>query len=107
MYESFYQLRQTPFRRTPDPYLFYGRSIHNHGLATLRDAVQQGEGFMVITGGPGTGKTELILTLIEEQSPPQPIFNIARIVPVCEVGNLYDFVSAVSNNLRSNDRGQF
>jgi type II secretory pathway predicted ATPase ExeA len=66
MYESFYQLRQTPLRRTPDPYLFYGRSIHNHDLATLRDAAQQGEGFVVVADGPGTGKTELIPNLIEE-----------------------------------------
>jgi general secretion pathway protein A len=78
MYESFYGLRRTPFRLTPDPYFFYGSGTHKRGLAYLRYAVRQGGGFVVITGDPGTGKTKLMLNLIAEQSHPRSIF--ARIV---------------------------
>jgi len=68
MYESFYELYKPPFRLTPDPHFFFDSRTHKRGLAYLRYAVQQGEGFVVITGGPGTGKTELMLNLIEELS---------------------------------------
>lgn len=66
MYESFYGLSPTPFRLTPDPVFFYEGVTHKRGLAYLRYAFLQQEGFVVITGAPGTGKTELMLNLINE-----------------------------------------
>jgi len=66
MYESFYGLSPTPFRLTPDPLFFFEGVTHKRGLAFLRYAFLQQEGFVVITGAPGTGKTELMLNLINE-----------------------------------------
>ena len=68
MYESYFNLKQAPFRLTPDPKFFYEGGSHRQGMAYLRYALQLGEGFVVITGSPGTGKTELLQTLISELS---------------------------------------
>jgi len=93
MYESFYRLRKTPFRLTPDPYFFFGSRTHKRGTAYLRYAMQQGEGFVVITGGPGTGKTELMFNLIKEFDAPRIIF--AKIVSTnLKADDLLELVAA-------------
>ena len=66
MYERFYKLSDRPFQLTPDPRFFYASQGHRKALAFLRYGVQQGEGFVVITGGVGTGKTTLAQTFLEE-----------------------------------------
>lgn len=78
MYESFYKLHPTPFRLTPDPHFFFESKTHQRGMAYLRFAFYQREGFVVITGAPGTGKTALMLNLIEEI--PQQKVSLAKIV---------------------------
>lgn len=64
MFEEFYQLTGNPFRLTPDPHYFFPSRIHKRGLAYLRYGVEQGEGIIVVTGKPGTGKSTLVKTLI-------------------------------------------
>lgn len=66
MYEKFYKLSDKPFQLTPDARFFYPSQGHRKALAFLRYGVQQGEGFVVITGGVGTGKTTLAQTLMDE-----------------------------------------
>ena len=66
MYEKFYKLNDRPFQLTPDARFFYPSQGHRKALAFLRYGVQQGEGFVVITGGVGTGKTTLVQTLLDE-----------------------------------------
>jgi general secretion pathway protein A len=78
MYESFYELSPTPFRLTPDPQFFFETTSHKRGLAFLRYAFLQQEGIVVITGAPGTGKTELMLNLIDEL--PQEKVTLAKLV---------------------------
>jgi general secretion pathway protein A len=64
MYESFYGLTEKPFTLTPDPkYLFLSRA-HREALDHLLYGIQQREGFMVVTGDVGTGKTTLCRTLL-------------------------------------------
>ena len=65
MYENFYQLRAKPFRLSPDPRFFFNSKGHKRALAYLRYGVSQGEGFIVITGDVGTGKTTLVSTLFK------------------------------------------
>jgi len=65
MYESFYNLSESPFRLTPDPRFYFSSSTHKRALTHLRFGFHQREGFVVITGKPGTGKTELMLHLLE------------------------------------------
>ena len=66
MYENFYHLRAKPFRLSPDPGFYYASRGHKRALAYLRYGLAQGEGFVVITGAPGTGKTTLAQILLRE-----------------------------------------
>ena len=68
MYESFYGLTANPFRLVPDIRFFYPSSSHKRGLAYLRYGLEQGQGFVMVTGKPGTGKSTLIQTLFSEMS---------------------------------------
>jgi len=68
MYETFYNLNAKPFQLNPDPRFFFGSSGHNRVLAYLRYGIAQGEGFVVVTGEVGAGKTTLIRTLLQELS---------------------------------------
>jgi len=63
MYESYYKLSGKPFQLAPDPYFFFGSSTHKRALAYLKYGLSQGEGFIVVTGDVGTGKSTLVRTL--------------------------------------------
>lgn len=60
MYNSFYKLTGKPFQLSPDPRFFFGSSGHQKAMAYLQYGLHQGEGFVVITGDIGTGKTTII-----------------------------------------------
>ncbi|MCH9698884.1 MAG: XrtA-associated ATPase [Gammaproteobacteria bacterium] len=66
MYETYYELSKTPFRLNSDPDFFFTSSIHSRAMDYLLYGVSQEEGFIVITGQPGLGKTMLVKTLCEE-----------------------------------------
>jgi putative secretion ATPase (PEP-CTERM system associated) len=63
MYEAYYHLQTRPFQLSPDPRFFYSSRGHRRAMAYLVYGVHQGEGFIVITGEIGTGKTTLANTL--------------------------------------------
>lgn len=65
MYEAFYGLKKKPFQLSPDPEFFFNSAVHKRALAYLRYGLAQGEGFIVVTGAPGTGKTMLAKELFE------------------------------------------
>jgi general secretion pathway protein A len=65
MYEEFYHLKAKPFRLSPDPRFFFSSKGHKRALAYLRYGIRQGEGFIIITGDVGTGKTLLVSTLFQ------------------------------------------
>lgn len=60
MYTEFYQLNDQPFQLTPDHRFFFGSSVHKRAMAHLTFGLSQGEGFIVITGDVGAGKTTLM-----------------------------------------------
>ncbi len=66
MYEAFYNLSTKPFQLSPDPRFFFNSSVHKRAMSYLRYGLSQGEGFIVITGGVGTGKTTLVRNLFSE-----------------------------------------
>ncbi len=66
MYQSYYNLSGKPFRLSPDPSFFFPSRGHKRALAYLRYGLNQDEGFVVITGAPGTGKTTLAKILLHE-----------------------------------------
>lgn len=66
MYTGYYGFTTKPFQLTPDPRFFFGSSTHSRALAYLRYGLSQSEGFIVITGDIGTGKTTLVKSLFQE-----------------------------------------
>ncbi|MBI5451159.1 MAG: AAA family ATPase [Gammaproteobacteria bacterium] len=66
MYEDFFGLDSNPFRLSPDPDCFFRSAIHAKALAYLRYGIMQHEGFIVITGEIGSGKTVLIRNVIKQ-----------------------------------------
>jgi len=66
MYTSFYNLQSKPFQLSPDPRFFFGSSGHKRAMSYLRYGLSQSEGFIVVTGGIGTGKTTLVRNLFSE-----------------------------------------
>ena len=71
MYTEFYRLRSLPFQLGPDPRFFFGSSGHQKAMAYLTYGLTQGEGFIVITGEVGAGKTTLVGKLFETLNPKQ------------------------------------
>lgn len=66
MYESYYGLSAKPFQLKPDPRFFFGSKGHKRAMAYLEYGISQGEGFIVITGEVGAGKTTLMRNLFRE-----------------------------------------
>ena len=64
MYESHFGFSGPPFQLVPDPGFFFGSRGHSNALAFLQSAAQQGDGFLVVTGEIGAGKTTLVRTLL-------------------------------------------
>lgn len=64
MYKEYYKLRDNPFQMTPDPRIFFASKGHKRALSYLQYGLSQGEGFIVITGDIGTGKTTIVKNLI-------------------------------------------
>jgi len=79
MYEKFFNLKEKPFHLSPDPRFFFPSAGHNRVLAYLRYGVREGEGFIVVTGEIGAGKTTLIRLLLEELSDKLQNYVIAHI----------------------------
>jgi len=65
-YLDFFGFKDAPFRLTPDPDYFFPSRAHQEALQTLFYSIRSGEGFVQITGAPGTGKTLLLRTLLKE-----------------------------------------
>lgn len=65
MYEEFYNLTGKPFQLSPDPSFFFGSRGHKRAMAYLEYGVEQAEGFIVITGEVGAGKTTLVRNLFQ------------------------------------------
>jgi general secretion pathway protein A len=66
MYEDYYGLVQPPFSLTPDPRFLYRSESHDLALQQVWQAIRRKEGFIVLTGDIGTGKTTLCRTLLEQ-----------------------------------------
>jgi general secretion pathway protein A len=66
MYQEYYNLTAMPFQLTPDRQFFYASREHNRALSHLVYGLAQEEGFVVITGEIGAGKTMLVERLWTE-----------------------------------------
>jgi general secretion pathway protein A len=66
MYEALYGLTGKPFQLNPDPAFYFGSRGHKRAFAYLQYGLFQGEGFIVITGEIGAGKTTIVRSLFEQ-----------------------------------------
>ncbi|UUL83236.1 ExeA family protein [Sphingomonas qomolangmaensis] len=66
MYDEHYGLSGRPFQLTPDPKFWFETATHRKAMAYLGYGLSQGEGFIVITGDPGAGKTTLVGHLMDQ-----------------------------------------
>src|SRR5436309_2809435 len=78
MYAKFYGLDALAFQLTPDPRFFFDSAEHRRAMAHLTYGLHHAEGFIVITGEVGAGKTMLVDRLLSEIDPRS--FLTARIV---------------------------
>ncbi|MBH1999014.1 MAG: AAA family ATPase [Sphingomonadaceae bacterium] len=69
MYDQFYELQGRPFQLTPDPHYYFESATHRKALSYLGYGLAQGEGFIVITGDIGAGKTTLVGHLMDTIDP--------------------------------------
>ena len=69
MYESFFGLSGKPFQLNPDPSFYFGSRGHKRAFAYLEYGLYQSEGFIVITGEIGAGKTTIVRSLLEQLDP--------------------------------------
>ncbi|WP_291994441.1 XrtA/PEP-CTERM system-associated ATPase [Candidatus Accumulibacter sp. ACC003] len=66
MYESFYGLTSKPFQLNPDPSFYFASKQHRRAMAYLEYGLNQNEGFIVVTGEIGAGKTTIVRGLLNE-----------------------------------------
>lgn len=71
MFDDFYGLTGKPFQLTPDPAFYFPSGTHRKALSYLRYGLAQGEGFIVITGEVGAGKSTLVAHLVASVDPAQ------------------------------------
>jgi putative secretion ATPase (PEP-CTERM system associated) len=78
MYEQFYGLAARAFQLTPDPQFYFESASHKRALSYLGYGLNQGEGFIVITGEVGAGKSTLVAHLMQRVDP--AALTVAQIV---------------------------
>jgi putative secretion ATPase (PEP-CTERM system associated) len=101
MYDVHYGLSGRPFQLTPDPAFWFDTGTHRKAMAYLGYGLSQGEGFVVITGEPGTGKTTLVAHLMATVDADQ--LHVVRIVTT-QV-DAADLLHLVADGLGAETRG--
>ena len=71
MYRDFYQLKSAPFQLTPDPAWLFLSASHHAALDSLAAGIAARQGFVVLTGVKGIGKTTLVQAYLAHGAPPQ------------------------------------
>ena len=66
MYEDYYGFVEKPFSLTPDPRYLYRSESHANAFELLQYGIRRREGFIVVTGDIGTGKTTLCRALLDQ-----------------------------------------
>ncbi len=106
MYESFYNLQGRPFQLTPDPRFYFSSRTHKKAMAYLTYGMNQGEGFIIITGDVGTGKTTLVRHLFETLDRNEYIAAMIVSTQLSAEDLLRSVVAAFGLDAQADDKGQ-
>ena len=101
MYEKFYRLTGIPFQLTPDSRFFFGSSGHSRAISHLVYGLAQEEGFIVITGEVGAGKTTLVEQLWSQLD--RRTYVLGRVVTTQVSGD--DLLRLIVTSYGIDDRG--
>lgn len=93
MYESYYGLSDAPFRLNPDPAFLFESVGHRRALANLEYGIHKREGFIVLTGDVGTGKTTLVLKLLQRLAT-EPITAVQIVSTLLDADDVLRWVAA-------------
>ena len=93
MYENFYSFTAMPFQLTPDNRFYFGSQEHRRAMAFLAYGLSQREGFVVVTGEIGAGKTTLVEQLLSTLNLNDYV--VARVVTTQLDG--YDTLCVIAN----------
>jgi type II secretory pathway predicted ATPase ExeA len=85
MFAEHYGLSGHPFQMTPDARLYYASTVHRRAYAHLTFGIAQQEGFVIVTGEVGAGKTTLIERLCAGLDPDK--FLVARVLTAAVSGD--------------------
>jgi len=78
MYCELFQLTEPPFRLTPDPQFLFASKQHARAKAYMESTIWLADGFVVITGDIGSGKTTLIESFLSELPPDIVLAHISQ-----------------------------
>ena len=93
MYDAFYGLTGMPFQLTPDSRFFFGSQGHSRAIAHLTYGLAQAEGFIVVTGEVGAGKTTLVERLWKQLD--REVYTVSRVnTPQISHDDLFRLVMA-------------
>jgi len=93
MYQSYFSFSAMPFQLTPDSRFYFGSQEHQKAMAFLQYGLAQQEGFVVVTGEIGAGKTTLVEHLLSMLNPNEYV--VARVVTTQLSG--YDTLCVIAN----------
>src|SRR5680860_1137605 len=96
MYESYYKLRDEPFRLSPDSYYSFKHRSYVQAEGYLRYGVQRAEGIVMVTGVPGTGKSTLVSDLLGD-FPPSKLLTGTLVITRLETDDLFRAVAFAFN----------
>lgn len=101
MYEDFYQLSADPFRLSPDAGFSFEHRTYRKAMIYMLHALRRAEGFIMVTGRPGTGKTTLVNDLVSTLKSGE--IAVARIVSTQLTAN--DLLDLVANSFNLDFEG--
>ena len=106
MYETYYGLTGKPFQLNPDPEFFFASRGHARAFAYLQYGLHQSEGFIVITGDIGTGKTTLVRSLLRRLDPEKVVAAQLVSTQLDAEDMLKSVAAAFGVPARANDKAQ-
>jgi putative secretion ATPase (PEP-CTERM system associated) len=101
MYQNFYSFTAMPFQLTPDSRFYFDSQEHRRAMAFLQYGLSQQEGFVVVTGEIGAGKTMLVEHLLSQLDRNEYV--VARVVTT-QLGG-YDTLCVIANAFGIDNEG--